>query len=71
MPRHACAGRGCMSNMPNADGRVTDFAHELQARALGSVSSAAAREIIGSSAKDPPRLPNNARHAQGNGPVPS
>jgi NifU-like protein involved in Fe-S cluster formation len=68
-----CGSRVHVELCLGADGRVTDFAHELQACALGQASSSVmAREIIGSSAKDLHAVAEQMRAMlKENGPVPS
>ncbi|MEC8177542.1 MAG: iron-sulfur cluster assembly scaffold protein [Pseudomonadota bacterium] len=68
-----CGSRVHVELCLDVDGRVTDFAHELQACALGQASSSVmAREIIGSSAKDLRAVAGQMRAMlKENGPVPS
>ena len=67
-----CGSRVHVELCLDADGLVTDFAHELQACALGqATSSVMAREIIGSSAKELRAVAGQMRAMlRENGPVP-
>ncbi len=67
-----CGSRVHVELCLGADGRVTDFAHELEACALGQASSSVmAREIIGSSAKDLHAVAEQMRAMlKENGPLP-
>ena len=68
-----CGSRVYVELCLDANGRVTDFAHELQACALGQASSSImAREIIGSSANDLHTVAEQMRAMlKENGPMPS
>ena len=67
-----CGSRVYVELCLDEDGRVSEFAHELQACALGQASSSVmAREIVGSSAKDLHTVARQMRAMlKENGPVP-